>query len=307
MTVLDPSVPDAAEPPAVQPEAAQSQSPGGLPPWHREPVRLSGRASPRRYDWPKAAKLLAAGTAAPEVAEALGCDEARVWRHLQASATFRAMVEKEAERSRLLHGLRMQALRRDYAEALYARADLAPEAIERLASAQPEVTGSQLAAAAKRARAPGRKPVTLSQSEKENCRAMLRANQIIRDAAAARRELREAMAPAPRTQAAAPAQPMSVTKTPECPGSAAKHFQDTGKHQEETGKQAEEGGKRSEDAGQGEAAWKPAPIWPPPPKTYPLVPQGCEALYYYGKRVPIMPEYWGKEMGPGWSLTPDGA
>ncbi|WP_430398058.1 hypothetical protein [Ferrovibrio sp.] len=271
MTDLNSSASEAAEPQAPSPS-----------PWQREPVRISGRASPRRYDWPKAAKLLAVGTPAAEVAEALGCDEARVWRHLQASATFRAMVEKEAERNRLLHGLRLQELQRDFAEALYSRLDHAPETIERMAAAQPEVTASQLAAAARRARAAGRKPVTLSLSERQNCRAGLRANQIIREAAAARRELREAMAPARVPAASAAA---SVTKTPECPGSAAKYLEESGKHSE--------------------AVRKPPPVWPPPPKTYPLVPEGCEYLYYYGTRVPIMPEYWGKEMAEGWSTTPN--
>ncbi|MEL3890731.1 hypothetical protein V6B08_10670 [Ferrovibrio sp. MS7] len=280
--IPDPSGAEAAQPP--KPSPAQSSSP-----WQREPVRISGRASPRRYDWPQAAKLLAVGTPAAEVAEALGCDEARVWRHLQASATFRAMVEKEAERNRLLHGLRLQELQRDFAEALYARQDHAPETIERMAAAQPEVTGTQLAAAARRARAPGSRKVTLLSGEKESIRAGLRANQIIREAAAARRELREAMAPArvPAASAAAP-----VTKTPECPGSTAKLSEASGKPGDA-------------DAGQGEAMRKPPPVWPPPPKTYPLVPEGCEYLYYYGTRVPIMPEYWGKEMAEGWSITPN--
>ncbi len=265
MTVLNSSASESAEPDAAQ----------ALPPWRREPLRLSLRASPRRYDWPRAAKLLAAGTPAGEVAEALGCDEARVWRHLKASAIFRGMVEKEAERNRLLHGLRMQALRRSHAEALLTRADLAPEAIERLVAALPEVTGAQLAAAARRPTAPNRKAAARLENERQNSLALLSANQIMRDVAAARREFRAAMAPASPS-------PMPVTKTPECPGSPAKP--------------------RETDAKPGDADTKPGAAGTKPPQ---VVPEGCEALYYHGLFVPILPEYWGQEMGPGWSLTPD--
>ncbi len=313
--MTDHDLPAAEVAQAPVPENAATQP---LPPWRRAPERLSARASPRRYDWPLAAKLLAAGRPAEEVAAALGCDEARVWRHLRASPTFRAMVEKEAERSRLLHGLRLQAMRRDYAEALYSRADLAPEAVARLVAEPPEVTGRQLAQAARRAAAPPRKlavpPPPLH--EQQNSQALQRANQIMRDVAAARRELRAAMAPAPApAPAAASPSPAPVTKTPQCPGSPAKHSQPDAKHLEEDGKHLKEAGKCAEadatpgdaDAGQREAARKPAPIWPPPPPSYPLVPEGCEALYYHGIQVPILPEYWGQEMGPGWSLTPDEA
>ncbi|MBP7065343.1 hypothetical protein [Ferrovibrio sp.] len=275
-------VAEAAPPSGDEPFASDTAATQSRPSWRREPVRLSGRASPRRYDWPRAAKLLAAGTPAGEVAEALGCDEARVWRHLKASAIFRGMVEKEAERNRLLHGLRMQALRRSHAEALLTRADLAPETIERLVAALPEVTGAQLAAAARRPTAPNRKAAARLENERQNSQALLSANQIMRDVVAARREFRAAMAPASPS-------PMPVTKTPECPGSATKPGATDAKPWEAAAKPQDVDMKRRA------AAAKPPQV----------VPEGCEALYYHGLFVPIMPEYWGQEMGPGWSLTPD--
>lgn len=290
-------VAEAATPSTGETLASDTPATQSPPSLRRTPVRLSLRASPRRYDWPRAAKLLAAGRPAVEVAEMLGCDEARVWRHLKASPIFRGMVDKEVERNRLLHGLRLQELRRNYAEALYTRADLAPEAIERLAAAQPEVTGQQLAQAARRPRsANNRRPGQVSESEQQNALALLRANQMMRDVAAARRELRDAMKPAPTAMPAPAIAP--VTKPPECPGSPAKP-------REVAAKPREAGAKpREADAKHQEADMKPAATTRKPAPPPQLVPQGCEALYYHGLKVPIMPEYWGEEMGPGWSLTP---
>ncbi len=71
-------VAEAAPPSGDEPFASDTAATHPRPSWRREPVRLSGRASPRRYDWPQAAKLLAAGTPAGEVAEASGCAEPRV-------------------------------------------------------------------------------------------------------------------------------------------------------------------------------------------------------------------------------------
>jgi|GEM_PF-6909732 len=122
------------------------------------------RAPPRKFDWPAAAKLLALGNPAEQIAAAIGCDEARFWRQVQQSARFQAMVEKEVERNQLIAGLRLQALRQGMVEELASRrADLDPALLAAQAAlpppeakdAAPQSLRGRLAQAAKPARAGG--------------------------------------------------------------------------------------------------------------------------------------------------------
>ncbi len=121
------------------------------------------RASPRKFDWLRAAKLLAQGNPAEQIAAAIGCDEARFWRQLQQSRRFQAMVEKEVERNQLIAGLRLQALRQGMVEELAnRRADMDPALLAEQAAlppaeakdaAQPQSLRGRLAQAGQPARA----------------------------------------------------------------------------------------------------------------------------------------------------------
>jgi len=63
----------------------------------------------RRYDWVLAASLLVQGVAPEAIAARLGCSTEKLWRQMNDSGRFRALVEKAVQRRRLLASFQVEA------------------------------------------------------------------------------------------------------------------------------------------------------------------------------------------------------